>query len=81
MPASIDTGLLILRLVIGMLFIGHGSQKLFGWFGGKGLEEHTRLMRKLNVHPAAMWSTLSACGELFGGPFVWPKLWSAVLIP
>ena len=29
-------GLLILRIVVGLLFIGHGTQKLFGWFGGGG---------------------------------------------
>jgi putative oxidoreductase len=67
MPASIDMGLLILRVVVGLLFIGHGTQKLFGWFGGKGLEEHMRVMRKLDVHPAALWALLSAAGELFGG--------------
>jgi putative oxidoreductase len=31
-------GLLLLRVVIGALFIGHGTQKLFGWFGGRGTE-------------------------------------------
>jgi putative oxidoreductase len=31
-------GLLILRLMVGALFIGHGTQKLFGWFGGSGID-------------------------------------------
>src|SRR5437870_811013 len=33
-----SVGLLILRLVVGALFFGHGTQKLFGWFGGHGLD-------------------------------------------
>lgn len=32
-----EIGLLLLRIVVGALFIGHGTQKLFGWFGGPGL--------------------------------------------
>ncbi|HKD76697.1 MAG TPA: DoxX family membrane protein, partial [Ktedonobacterales bacterium] len=35
---SIALGLLILRLAVGLLLIGHGTQKLFGWFGGKGFD-------------------------------------------
>jgi putative oxidoreductase len=35
---DLDLGLFIIRLVIGLLFVGHGVQKLFGWFGGSGLD-------------------------------------------
>jgi len=67
MIAELDAGLLILRLVVGLLMAGHGAQKLFGWFGGKGLDEHVKVMRKLNVHPAGLWGRLSALSEFFGG--------------
>ena len=40
----LDTGLLIIRLVIGLAFIGHGAQKLFGAFGGHGLKGNGRLV-------------------------------------
>lgn len=50
-----------------MLFIGHGAQKLFGWFGGKGFTAHEKLLEKLKVHPVRAWALISAAGEFFGG--------------
>ena len=35
----VSIGLLLIRLVIGLSFMAHGTQKLFGWFGGHGLKE------------------------------------------
>lgn len=43
---------LILRLVIGTLFIGHGMQKLAGWFGGGGLDGTEKMMEHLDLQPA-----------------------------
>ena len=42
-----DSALLILRLVGGLLVAGHGAQKLFGWFGGLSSEEQERLQHLL----------------------------------
>jgi putative oxidoreductase len=67
MAMSVDTGLLILRIVVGLLFVGHGAQKVFGWFGGKGLAGHTAVMEKLDMHPARFWAWVSALGEFLGG--------------
>lgn len=41
----------VARLTIGGLFIGHGTQKLFGWFGGGGVDGTTKLMASLGMHP------------------------------
>ncbi|MFB6888301.1 DoxX family protein [Kitasatospora sp. NPDC056327] len=37
-PHAYDAGLLVLRVMLGLTMAGHGSQKLFGWFGGGGLD-------------------------------------------
>ena len=63
----VSTGLLILRLVVGLLFAGHGAQKLFGWFGGKGIAGQTALLEKIDVQPARLWAWISALGEFLGG--------------
>ncbi len=60
-------GVLILRLVLGLIFFGHGSQKMFGWFGGKGLSGHSGFMNMLGVRPAYLFALISAAGEFFGG--------------
>ena len=60
-----------IRISLGIIFIAHGSQKLFGWFGGKGLEATAKFFGDmLGMHPAMFWATLAACGDFFGGVFV-----------
>ena len=51
-----DLGILLLRLVVGLLFIGHGAQKVFGWFGGKGMAGQFAIMQRLGLQPAALWA-------------------------
>ncbi len=57
----------VVRILIGLLFIGHGTQKLFGWFGGYGLEGTSQWMGSLGLRPARLWATTSALGETLGG--------------
>ncbi|MEE4680942.1 DoxX family protein [Pseudomonas alliivorans] len=60
-------GLTILRVIVGIAFIAHGSQKLFGAFGGYGLEGTAQYMESLGLTPGYLMAMLSGGAELFGG--------------
>jgi len=62
-----DLGLLLIRLVIGLLFIGHGAQKLFGWFGGHGLKGTAGWLESMNMKPAVLLALMAGLAELVGG--------------
>lgn len=55
------------RMVIGGLFMGHGLQKLQGWFGGPGLEGTTGMMTSLNMHPPRRNAVAAGAAETAGG--------------
>src|SRR3954452_15455872 len=63
----INIGLLIIRLVIGLLFVGHGVQKLFDWFGGYGLKGTGGWFESIGIKPGAMMTLLAGLAELIGG--------------
>ncbi len=60
-------GRAIARMTIGGLFVGHGTQKLFGWFGGPGLDGTTGMMEKLELRPARPNAVASGSAEAAGG--------------
>ena len=62
-----DLALLVLRLVTGLLLAGHGAQKLFGWFGGGGLNGTAGMMGHLGLRPAHFWAFMAAISEFGGG--------------
>ncbi|WP_404354804.1 DoxX family protein [Cytobacillus firmus] len=62
-----DLGLLIIRLVIGVLFIGHGAQKLFGWFGGHGLKGTGGWFDSIGMKPGVMMALFAGLTEFIGG--------------
>lgn len=62
-----DFGLLILRLVVGLLLAGHGAQKLFGWFGGPGLAGFSGWLASMGFRPPRAWAVLAGLCEFAGG--------------
>jgi putative oxidoreductase len=65
-----STGLLLLRLVVGALFVGHGTQKLFGWFGGHGLDATGDAFDGMGFRPGRSMAVLAGSTEAFGGLLV-----------
>ncbi len=60
-------GRLILRIVVGGYFFGHGTQKLFGWFGGHGLDGTGQFFESLGLRPGKRHALLSGLSEASGG--------------
>ncbi|HZD51625.1 MAG TPA: DoxX family protein [Woeseiaceae bacterium] len=60
-------GPLVLRVPIGITLMGHGGQKLFGWFGGPGLEGTGSMMAQIGLNPGYVMGLLAGSAEFFGG--------------
>jgi putative oxidoreductase len=59
--------LLITRVLVGALFVGHGTQKLFGWFGGHGLEGTGGFFEQLGFKPGKRAAMAAGAAEAGGG--------------
>jgi putative oxidoreductase len=64
---AMDAGLLIARLVFGLIMAAHGTQKLFGWFGGYGLAGTGGFFEQLGFRPGKAFAALAATAEITGG--------------
>jgi putative oxidoreductase len=65
--SSRDLGLLLIRTMVGVVFVFHGSQKLFGAFGGAGMEGFTGFLTQLEVPYPALNAYMAAMAEFAGG--------------
>lgn len=63
-------GALALRVPVGIIFMAHGAQKLFGWFGGYGLEGTGQWMTSIGLGPGVLMAFLAGSAEFFGGLFI-----------
>ena len=62
-----DLGRLVLRGIVGPLFIGHGTQKLFGWFGGRGPDATGGAFEGMGLRPGKRHATAAGVAETAGG--------------
>jgi putative oxidoreductase len=62
-----NEGLLLVRIVFGLLMAAHGAQKWFGWFGGHGLTATAGFFEALGFRPARLFATTAAATEIASG--------------
>lgn len=78
-----DIAIFILRLCLGVIFIAHGLQKVFGFFGGPGIEGFSKMVAGIGANPAIAWAWAAALVELIGGIFlilgILPRLSAAAI--
>src|SRR5438105_15953773 len=63
----LDFGLLVMRVILGLIFAAHGSQKLFGWFGGYGIAGTGGFLESLGFRPGARFALLAGLTETAAG--------------
>jgi len=64
---AVDSAAMLLRGVLGFVFIAHGAQKLFGWFGGGGIDGTTAFFTSLDIPAPRFFAVVAGLTEFFGG--------------
>ena len=64
---AVSVGLLLARLVFGLVFAAHGAQKLFGWFGGYGLAGTGGFFEKIGFRPGRFFAFAASASEVAAG--------------
>ncbi|MDQ6769888.1 MAG: DoxX family protein [Gemmatimonadota bacterium] len=67
---TLSIGLLLVRVVVGLIMAGHGAQKLFGWFGGYGLGKTGEFLEQLGFQPRVAFAAAASITEVLSGILV-----------
>jgi putative oxidoreductase len=67
---AVSAGLLVVRLVAGLLMAAHGSQKLLGWFGGHGIAGTAVFFDQIGFRPGRLFATVASISEIVSGILV-----------
>ena len=65
-----DIALFVLHVIPGLLLMGHGAQKLFGWVGGQGLDGAGAFMETIGLYPGKLHAFISGLAEFAGGALI-----------
>jgi len=66
----VELALLVLRVVVGLLFVGHGAQKLFGVFGGHGIAGTAGFFESIGLRPGRIHAPAAGAAEFLGGALI-----------
>ncbi len=67
MSVAVSVAFLLARLILGLGLAAHGTQKLFGWFGGQGLAGTGGSFEGLGFRPGRLFALMAGLGETVGG--------------
>ena len=67
---TVSIGLLLLRVVVGLIMAAHGAQKLLGWFGGYGLRGTGEFFVQLGFQPGPAFAAAASISEIISGLLV-----------
>jgi putative oxidoreductase len=65
-----DLALLVARTALGSSIAAHGAQKLFGWFGGPGMDSASQMMQSLGFQPGDRYARLASLSEIGAGALI-----------